>query len=199
MKLRAFILPIFFLMGSASAVSAASLTATFNPTSLFSQNLGVTENPNSVVGLTVTDKLGGGVDIALTNTGLFDRIGSFYFQGFTASQFSAGPGGGVFDASPANQFFINIGGPGVGFSTGSNGPGTSVLFTTLAGSLLTTSDFLATEIGTITVNGGSSNSLELFEGSLSGISPVPLPAALPLMLIGLAGLGIVGRRRQSQA
>ena len=47
----------------------------------------------------------------------------------------------------------------------------------------------------------------LFEGSGAvdrfvfddGVTPVPVPAALPLMLVGLGGLGAVARRRKSRA
>jgi hypothetical protein len=37
------------------------------------------------------------------------------------------------------------------------------------------------------------------EAIVDDVSPVPLPAALPLFVVGLGGLGFIGRRKKKAA
>ena len=44
---------------------------------------------------------------------------------------------------------------------------------------------------------GSASVRDGFVGTITSIAPVPLPAAVWLLLSGLGGLGLLGRRRRS--
>lgn len=43
---------------------------------------------------------------------------------------------------------------------------------------------------------GASGAIDNIEFQIAGVAPIPVPAALPLLLAGLGGLGLVARRRR---
>ena len=70
--------------------------------------------------------------------------------------------------------------------------GTSLIFSGLAGGLYT----FGVNSGAATPNGVALYDIRISTVSASPpVSSVPLPAGLPLLLAGLAGLGLVARRR----
>ena len=82
-----------------------------------------------------------------------------------------------------------------GYVSGSSLSGESFFYnTTLAGLGLTTGTFVWTW-----GSDASADSFTLKIGETTTAPPVPLPAAAWLLLSGLAGLGVVGRRKRSEA
>ncbi len=157
------------------------------------------------------------VAVSLTNAidGSFDTFVSLPTGSFLTLGFSTGF---IFDAVGQNDIFISE--PGAGSEDAnvfvSSDFGATFTFLGLAfGNTLTELDLatiaFAGNVNAIKVvgldNGGGSPGFDLafiqgLEGSVT-ISPqgpavIPLPAALPLFLTGLAGLGLL-RRRRSQA
>jgi hypothetical protein len=55
----------------------------------------------------------------------------------------------------------------------------------------------ANKLFTFAINGGSLLNTDGFTGTVSSLSAVPLPAAAWLLLSGLSGLALVGRRRRT--
>ena len=116
-------------------------------------------------------------------------LGSGSFQ--AASQ-GSGDKFGIF--SPTGGSIVYLGVPAF-YASGSSLSGESVyLGKTIAGLGLTN--------GTYVWNWGSGASADSFTlkiGEVTTAPPVPLPAAAWLLLSGLAGLGVVGRRKRSDA
>jgi hypothetical protein len=112
----------------------------------------------------------------------------------TAQVASQGSGNAFGIYSPPGGSIVYLGVP-QGYASGSSLSGESVyLGKTIAGLGLTT--------GTYVWNWGSGASADSFTlkiGEIANAPPVPLPAAAWLLLSGLAGLGVVGRRKRSDA
>ncbi len=182
----------------ATCSHAATLTATFDDQALIG---GSTTAPNDIISLVVEDILGGGVSITATALLADPGIGSFYIGGFNAADFSGAAG--LLDAPSFNVYSSNIVTGGVVFGTDvSTFDGATISFTTVRNAL-TTADFSGLEVGFISTSANSPNTLQaLFGGDLSvsdmtPVAAVPLPAGFPLMIAGVAGLGIVGRCKRS--
>jgi len=186
-----------FTLITSTLVQAATVTAVFDPTPLNSQASGPNEDPNSVAMVTVIDTPSGGIEIKISGTGASDGVGSIYFKGLSASLFQ--PAFAVFDAPSNNSYVSNIGGPGVVFTLDPLGAlyrGSSTTLSDTPSGALTTADFLGIEIGMITVAASAPQSFGwLFQGQfVSDVTPVPLPAGLPLIVLGLGAIGLAGRK-----
>ncbi|WP_425037701.1 VPLPA-CTERM sorting domain-containing protein [Primorskyibacter sp. S187A] len=177
----------------AASASAATLTATFDDTPLRGSS---TAAPNDIVSLSISDKVGGGVSLTFEGLLSSEGGGSFYVQGFDAAQFT-GPTN-IFDPTSANAYSEEISPDGVVFTTDGLSVflGDSLTFMSVATSL-TTADFSGVTVGFISTTDIAPNSLQsLYRGEMSTVTtaPVPLPAGLPLMLLGLGALGIARQR-----
>ena len=76
------------------------------------------------------------------------------------------------------------------------GPLSGVSFPTLTTSLFT---MFEQKLFTFTINGGGGPlNVDGFNGMVTGVAPVPLPAAAWLLLSGLAGVGAFARRRRRE-
>ncbi|MFK7751593.1 MAG: VPLPA-CTERM sorting domain-containing protein [Sedimentitalea sp.] len=199
MYLKNIVLPAIFALGTAISAQAATLTAVFETTPLIVQE-GNSEDINDILTLTVTDLVGGGIEMKLTATGASDGVGSVFIKGFTANQFTGL--GNIFDASSANSYSTAIGTPGVVFGepNGSSSLFASdmAIYNNAMGINLTTADFLGKDIGAISVLATAPDRLgSLFKGEfISDVAPIPLPAAMPLLVFGLGAMGLASRRKR---
>jgi hypothetical protein len=76
-----------------------------------------------------------------------------------------------------------------GWSTPINSGGTTGIVNVIPPTMLPSGSYVLEVLGTVTGSAGGS-----YSGVLN-LAPVPLPAALPLLLSGLGALGLWGRRR----
>jgi hypothetical protein len=79
--------------------------------------------------------------------------------------------------------------------------GSSVTYNNAPSASLSTADFLGKDIGMITVTASQPDRLGwLFKGRfVNDVAAVPLPAGLPLLMVGLGALGLAGRRSRAKA
>jgi hypothetical protein len=191
-----FLTSIVFAIGMTVSAQAATLTATFDaPATRGSSTLA----PNDIINLTMTDLASGGVEITVTALDATEGIGSFFLLGQDAGDF-VGPTG-IFNTSFSNVYRSDLGGDGAVFGTNdlSIFEGASLTFSSVS-TLLSTADFSGLTVGFIVTTLDTPDRLQgLYGGSLSEVSPVPLPAGLPLILVGLGALAVVRRKTTKAA
>lgn len=180
--------------GMTASAHAASLVANFSTT----PTQGPANNsPIDIISLTATDLAGGGVEFSVTGLLSAEGVGSFFILGADADDFT----GDVFNASSSNAY-TQLGGTGTVFTTSGNAlfSGANLTFETV-GAGASTADFLGATIGFISVLDSSPGLFSaLYGGTFDALDTpaVPLPAGLPLLLVGLGAFGVV-RRKASKA
>lgn len=123
--------------------------------------------------------------------------------GGTVTSFNAVIGGVTYNTLPTNFLFLTIGPPTLsGSQSYLSGPFLNTAFVTgsppIAVLLLGSNNLWGNGSCNIATIATCVRSIQLNKGTYS-ISPVPVPAALPLFATGVAALGYLGRRKRKAA
>lgn len=184
-------------VGTTFSAQAVTLTATFDSDSFFGDDRA---DINDIIEVTVSDLAGGGVEVEITGNDDAVAIGSVFIGGFDETQFTGGTTLTALVGS-TNQYPFYLGTSGVILADIALSGGATAVFTSVPAAGLTTDDFLGAAVGMVTTSVINPNiGTGSYGGTLGQIvpAPVPLPAGLPLLLLGLGAVGIASRRPRKQ-